>query len=47
LQKEKETLELKMSENIPYEEIQKIGVRVNEIIAALDVKELRWLELSE
>jgi ABC transport system ATP-binding/permease protein len=47
LQKEKETLELKMSENIPYEEIQKIGVRVNEIIAALDVKEMRWLELSE
>jgi ABC transport system ATP-binding/permease protein len=47
LQKEKETLELKMSENIAYEEIQKIGVRVNEIIAALDAKEMRWLELSE
>ncbi len=47
LQKEKETLELKMSENIAYEEIQKIGVRVNEIIAALDEKEMRWLELSE
>ena len=47
LQKEKETLELKMSENIPYEEIQKIGVRVNDIIAALDEKEMRWLELSE
>jgi ABC transport system ATP-binding/permease protein len=47
LQKEKETLELKMSESIPYEEIQKIGVRVNEIIAALDIKEMRWLELSE
>jgi ABC transport system ATP-binding/permease protein len=47
LQKEKETLELKMSENIPYEEIQKIGIKVNEIIAALDEKEMRWLELSE
>jgi ABC transport system ATP-binding/permease protein len=47
LQKEKETLELKMSENIAYEEIQKIGVRVNEIIAVLDEKEMRWLELSE
>jgi ABC transport system ATP-binding/permease protein len=47
LQKEKEILELKMSENIAYEEIQKIGVRVNEIIAALDAKEMRWLELSE
>ncbi len=47
LQKEKETLELKMSEPIAYDEIQKIGVRVNEIIAALDEKEMRWLELSE
>ena len=47
LQNEKETLELKMSENIAYAEIQKIGVRVNEIIAALDEKEMRWLELSE
>ncbi len=47
LQKEKETLELNLSENIAYEEIQKIGVRVNEIIAALDEKEMRWLELSE
>ncbi len=47
LQKEKETLELKMSESIPYSEIQKIGERVNEIIADLDVKEMRWLELSE
>jgi ABC transport system ATP-binding/permease protein len=47
LQKEKETLELKMSENIAYEEIQRIGLRVNEIIAALDEKEMRWLELSE
>ncbi len=47
LQKEKEILELKMSENISYEEIQKIGVRINEIIAALDAKEMRWLELSE
>jgi ATP-binding cassette subfamily F protein uup len=47
LQKEKETLEIKMSENIAYEEIQKIAVRVNEIIAALDEKEMRWLELSE
>ena len=47
LQNEKEILELKMSQNIPYAEIQKIGVRVNEIIAALDEKEMRWLELSE
>ena len=47
LQKEKEELEIKMSSNISYDEIQKLSLRVNEIIAALDVKEMRWLELSE
>ena len=47
LQKEKQTLELKMSESLPYEELQKAGDRVSEIIALLDAKEMRWLELSE
>lgn len=47
LQKEKEDLEIKMSSNISYDELQKISARVTEIIAALDEKELRWLELSE
>ncbi len=47
LHKEKEELEIKMSSNITYDEIQKLSLRVNEIIAALDVKEMRWLELSE
>lgn len=47
LQKEKEELEIKMSSNISYDEIQKLSLRVNEIIAALDAKEMRWLELSE
>ena len=47
LQKEKEIIEIKMSSNISYDEIQKLSMRVNEIIAALDVKEMRWLELSE
>ena len=47
LQKEKEGLELKMSSNIPYDELQKISSRVTEIVAALDEKEMRWLELSE
>ncbi len=47
LQKEKEALETKMSSNISYDEIQKLSLRVNEIIAALDLKEMRWLELSE
>ena len=47
LQKEKEELETKMSSNISYDEIQALSVRVNTIIAALDEKEMRWLELSE
>ncbi len=47
LQKEKEELEIKMSSNIAYDELQKISGRVTEIIAALDEKEMRWLELSE
>ena len=47
LQKEKELLELKMSENLAYADIQKMGVRINEIIALLNDKEMRWLELSE
>jgi ATP-binding cassette subfamily F protein uup len=47
LQKEKEQLELKMSSNLPYDELQKVSARVTEIVAALDEKEMRWLELSE
>jgi ATP-binding cassette subfamily F protein uup len=47
LQKEKEQLEIKMSTNLPYDELQKISARVTEIVAALDEKEMRWLELSE
>ena len=47
LQKEKEDLEIKMSSHIPYDELQKISSRVTEIVAALDEKEMRWLELSE
>ena len=45
--KEKEELETKMSSNISYDDIQTLSVRVNTIIAALDEKEMRWLELSE
>ncbi len=47
LQKEKETLELKMSDNLSYDELQKTGERVTQIINELDAKEMRWLELSE
>lgn len=47
LQKEKEALEIKMSSNLSYDELQKVAARVTEIVAALDEKEMRWLELSE
>jgi ABC transport system ATP-binding/permease protein len=47
LQKEKETLELKLTETLPYEELQKAGDRIQQIIQELDEKEMRWLELSE
>jgi ABC transport system ATP-binding/permease protein len=47
LQKEKEILELKLGETLPYEELQKAGDRIQQIIQELDEKEMRWLELSE
>ena len=47
LQEEKKKLEEKMSGNLPYDELQKASDRVSSIIAALDEKEMRWLELSE
>ena len=47
LQHEKAELEIKMSSNIAYDELQKISGRVTEIISTLDEKEMRWLELSE
>ena len=47
LQKEKKLLEDKMSGNLPYDELQKAADRITVIIAALDEKEMRWLELSE
>jgi ABC transport system ATP-binding/permease protein len=47
LQKEKETLELKLGDALPYEELQKAGDRIQQIIQELDEKEMRWLELSE
>ncbi|WP_462218814.1 ABC-F family ATP-binding cassette domain-containing protein [Ferruginibacter sp.] len=48
LQKEKETIEEKMnSGNLNFEELQKAAARVGEIVALLDEKEMRWLELSE
>jgi len=47
LQEEKKLLEEKMNNNLPYDELQKTADRVSQIIAALDEKEMRWLELSE
>jgi len=48
LASEKSQLEQSLSEgNFPYEEISRMSVRIGEIIAELDEKELRWLELSE
>jgi ATP-binding cassette subfamily F protein uup len=47
LQEEKKKLEEKMSGNLPYDELQKASDRISEIIASLDEKEMRWLELSE
>jgi ATP-binding cassette subfamily F protein uup len=47
LQEEKTKLEVKMSENLSYADLQKAADRISEIIAALDQKEMRWLELNE
>ncbi|MFM6975783.1 MAG: ribosomal protection-like ABC-F family protein [Sphingobacteriaceae bacterium] len=45
---EKTDLESKMnSGDLPYDELQQLANRVSEIIASLDEKEMRWLELSE
>lgn len=48
LSREKETVTEKLnSGNTPFEELQQLSVRIGEITAALDEKEMRWLELSE
>ncbi len=47
LELEKETLTFKMQEQLDYQELDKIGKRINEINELLDEKELRWLELDE
>jgi ABC transport system ATP-binding/permease protein len=48
LQKEKNMLETKMNEGtMDFEALQKAAARVGEIVALLDEKEMRWLELSE
>lgn len=47
LELEKEILTFKMQEQLDYQELDKIGKRINEINDLLDEKELRWLELDE
>ncbi|MBC7867934.1 MAG: ABC transporter ATP-binding protein, partial [Gloeobacteraceae cyanobacterium ES-bin-316] len=47
LQQEKKILEEKMGGNLAYDELQKAADRISNIIASLDEKEMRWLELSE
>lgn len=47
LENEKAELAIKMSSNIPYDELEKVNKRMIEITTALEEKEMRWLELSE
>ncbi len=48
LTKEKETITEKLnSGDIPFDELQQLSLRIGEVTALLDEKELRWLELSE
>lgn len=48
LEDEKKSLENKMSEpNLSFDDLQNASNRIGEIIAMLEEKELRWLELSE
>ena len=47
LEKEKTELTVKMQEQLDYQEIEKLGKRMNEITDLIDEKELRWLELDE
>lgn len=48
LNEEKTTVTEKLNNgNTPFEELQKLSVRIGEITQLLDEKEIRWLELSE
>ncbi len=48
LEEEKATLTEKMSDpDLPYEELEQISQRMQEVTEELEAKELRWLELSE
>lgn len=47
LENEKSELTVKMQEQLDYQELDKLGKRMNEITDLIDEKELRWLELDE
>jgi ATP-binding cassette subfamily F protein uup len=48
LNKEKENITHKLSAgDLPFDELQRLSVRIGEITGLLDQKEMRWLELSE
>ncbi len=47
LEVEKEEIATKMQEQMDYQEIEKLGKRLNEINDLLDEKEMRWFELDE
>ncbi|MEO5946382.1 MAG: ABC transporter ATP-binding protein, partial [Chitinophagaceae bacterium] len=48
LTKEKDTVTEKLNNgNTPFDELQKLSLRIGEITQLLDEKEFRWLELSE
>ena len=47
LENEKAELTVKIQEQLDYQELDKLGKRMNEITDLIDEKELRWLELDE
>ena len=47
LENEKAELTAKMQDQLDYQELDRLGKRMNEITELIDEKELRWLELDE
>lgn len=48
LNKEKSTIELELGNgNLAYDELQKLSLKIQQITEEIDMKEMRWLELSE
>ena len=47
LENEKAELTTKMQEQLDYQELDRLGKRMNEITELIDEKEMRWLELDE